>query len=657
MDEDEDELDDFLAENKKPQDNVTEQSFLDYLKVGLKVIDSDLPAVKEAANLIATTSAPPVTTTMETILETTTMDEKVSVLLQNSSAESLEEKDRYTIIGEGSTTEKVMTTTDMPSTSIETTTYEIPTTTEALMTTLASTVIDPEITTLKSPEMTTFKTLETTARAVENKKTTPKLIEASTTKTTTVKPVKTSTKKMTTVKPSMVPVSTTTSEKPIEVVIKYDKSGNKTAVTSLLNLLNAKIENISTTEGPSSTIGKRPNNKFGGAAINRPSTKIYDVVTPSLNVLPLKSITERVDIIKSEKIVQTTTEQPETTTETELISTTLTPDEDTTTNVPESLETSAETTTTIPELDQVNTTREPAVESKVEPEMNTSTEPTTLAPPTTTSAVPTTTPKPKKENLLSALFSELTNELSNIFDPKKNESKNKNNQHVRPQTPHSVIKPIPLNPSILDADFNYDYVEPTLPPSLPNLKIIPFLPTDAVKKNEAVAKYEYYKPTSYPIITESYETAVFVKEHDLHTSVKLYDPTINYPAITENYEEDVKEKSNIRFNNKYINDQLSDPEFENENGAIVSSDNYSIEDDLKQFMQNGYASGFNKYYAESYDKYGMYPEVGSSFSSKIDYNTENPGVLFEDGVKVGFSPPTKTEGEYFWKGNVEMKNV
>lgn len=42
---------------------------------------------------------------------------------------------------------------------------------------------------------------------------------------------------------------------------------------------------------------------------------------------------------------------------------------------------------------------------------------------------------------------------------------------------------ISSNPSILESELNYDYGEPTLPPSLPNLKIIPFLPTDAVKTN------------------------------------------------------------------------------------------------------------------------------------------------------------------------------
>ncbi|XP_055301496.1 uncharacterized protein LOC129568021 isoform X2 [Sitodiplosis mosellana] len=57
------------------------------------------------------------------------------------------------------------------------------------------------------------------------------------------------------------------------------------------------------------------------------------------------------------------------------------------------------------------------------------------------------------------------------------------------------------NPSILETDVSYDYSEPTLPPSLPNLKIIPFLPTDAVKniihRNDGYkSNYNYYQSSS-----------------------------------------------------------------------------------------------------------------------------------------------------------------
>lgn len=62
-----------------------------------------------------------------------------------------------------------------------------------------------------------------------------------------------------------------------------------------------------------------------------------------------------------------------------------------------------------------------------------------------------------------------------------------------------------LNPSILESDLNYDYGEPTLPPSLPNLKIIPFLPADAVQNNR---NSEFYKSTgAFPIVTENFKSA------------------------------------------------------------------------------------------------------------------------------------------------------
>lgn len=62
------------------------------------------------------------------------------------------------------------------------------------------------------------------------------------------------------------------------------------------------------------------------------------------------------------------------------------------------------------------------------------------------------------------------------------------------------------NPSILETDLSYDYSEPTLPPSLPNLKIIPFLPTDAVKniihRNDGYKpNYNYYESNSNPYVS------------------------------------------------------------------------------------------------------------------------------------------------------------
>uniref|UniRef100_A0A1A9WZK1 VWFC domain-containing protein n=1 Tax=Glossina brevipalpis TaxID=37001 RepID=A0A1A9WZK1_9MUSC len=80
---------------------------------------------------------------------------------------------------------------------------------------------------------------------------------------------------------------------------------------------------------------------------------------------------------------------------------------------------------------------------------------------------------------------------------------------------------IKTNPTILEADPFGDNTQPTLPPSLPNLKIIPFLPTDAVKGNHnKLANYDYYQPNPLTIARIDYN---------------LYDDANVYPSITEKY--------------------------------------------------------------------------------------------------------------------------
>lgn len=89
------------------------------------------------------------------------------------------------------------------------------------------------------------------------------------------------------------------------------------------------------------------------------------------------------------------------------------------------------------------------------------------------------------------------------------------------------------NPSILETDISYDYSEPTLPPSLPNLKIIPFLPTDAVKN--VIHKSDGYKPNYQqrpPAYTNpSYDTPFNVKPNaDKYPSYNIADDRIDYDS-------------------------------------------------------------------------------------------------------------------------------
>lgn len=102
---------------------------------------------------------------------------------------------------------------------------------------------------------------------------------------------------------------------------------------------------------------------------------------------------------------------------------------------------------------------------------------------------------------------------------------------VRPSSP--VV--IDSNPSILETDLNYDYSEPTLPPSLPNLKIIPFLPTDAVKHVESfdLRKVNYISSNNNYYLSHSnpYSGETSSPSH----SNTNYSPFNGKPAATDKY--------------------------------------------------------------------------------------------------------------------------
>lgn len=95
------------------------------------------------------------------------------------------------------------------------------------------------------------------------------------------------------------------------------------------------------------------------------------------------------------------------------------------------------------------------------------------------------------------------------------------------------------NPSILETDISYDYSEPTLPPSLPNLKIIPFLPTDAVKNiihknDEYKSNYNYYQPSS----DSSTNTETHAHANTAYSPFNLKPTADKYPVYNGNIAED-----------------------------------------------------------------------------------------------------------------------
>ncbi|KAG4073609.1 hypothetical protein HA402_000833 [Bradysia odoriphaga] len=233
---------------------------------------------------------------------------------------------------------------------------------------------------------------------------------------------------------------------------------------------------------------------------------------------------------------------------------------------------------------------------------------------------------------------------------------------------------IGANPSILDSDLNYDYGDqPTLPPSLPNLKIIPFLPTDAVRKDNVHPKLEYYSPisTSYPVLTENYENPYLTSSNSESqnadfTAFEISEPEAkdspdfnSYSIRTAGYSNDdifgipktngesldysqypsITEKPSVEptIHNKYAAysvDYDYDP-FEKDNEYAPGS--YKIVDGHDYSIQSRNPS-FEKFVTE-------YPE--RHVHSKIEFSTSNPLYGFNGNNK--FSPPSKTEGGFLPK--------
>ncbi|XP_055683393.1 uncharacterized protein LOC129790129 [Lutzomyia longipalpis] len=234
------------------------------------------------------------------------------------------------------------------------------------------------------------------------------------------------------------------------------------------------------------------------------------------------------------------------------------------------------------------------------------------------------------ENILSALF----NGLASILDKDSNKVKNITNSSSTAPTyftknvttmisidridenisttdvspaltpkPPSETAPEPIvidsNPSILEADYHYDYSEPTLPPSLPNLKIIPFLPADAVKndRKKVVPPFEYYAkhdPTLYPPVAVGEKRIDYAPTYTQENF--NYDPTA-YPSITESFD-------GLNY----------DYSAEGEKHSIIGYGNYA----------------------------GVIPVYKNSPAAEF----EGEAPIFNYEQMKGFSPPRETEGGF-----------
>ncbi|XP_068150617.1 mucin-4 [Drosophila tropicalis] len=152
-------------------------------------------------------------------------------------------------------------------------------------------------------------------------------------------------------------------------------------------------------------------------------------------------------------------------------------------NVSSTTTTTTKTTTTktTPKPTTTTTTTTTTPKPRTTPKITTS---TTLKPrPKTTKRTTTTTKKPSATPTTSATTARTTIRTT---------QKPINKAKPTPK-PYTTSKPliIKTNPSILEAEPLDERAEPTLPPSLPNLKIIPFLPADAVDTNPTTNQNYY----------------------------------------------------------------------------------------------------------------------------------------------------------------------
>uniref|UniRef100_A0A182P7G1 VWFC domain-containing protein n=1 Tax=Anopheles epiroticus TaxID=199890 RepID=A0A182P7G1_9DIPT len=660
-------------------------------------------------SVTVTTTLPPSTTTTTTTTTSTTTPRTTTT--------------KKTTTEPPTTTTETSATTTPSSTTVVTTIRTSVKNSTVLPTTTTSSIKRIEPSTPTSTSTKIMEKISTTPTSTQPAKTTPEYI-----KTTTISPSPPSTTRKLVVSEKIVRTTPqpAASSTPVDVVLKIDQLVDKETVETILNSLNAKIEKVTKVTEPITTTTiatKRPNNKFVGFELEKIPTTVLSKLTTVTTTESTESTVQLNDLTTSvttegdatstfEPDVTTTLKETTTERQTEEISTstqrigeseestTVTstvPSETSTMQDDGSAEISTEVTDTTVSNSYTDTTHEElrtesfAVESNNE--TATTTETITTSVPTKSTPPPATRPpNPLKENnLLSVLLSG----LSNIFDATKNDSgkqSQKNRTEYRPVAP----KPIPISgfhkvsniPSILESDIGMDYDEPTLPPSLPNLKIIPFLPADAVKKNDppkpakiVPPTYTYFKnhPNNYPIVNDPYEPPSgygVSNEHEiLHPGMTYkapgkpmteyeyaYDPAINYPALTESYDVDAK---NGYYNTKVIRDKydtVDEMDYDYDTDTIHKYSEHPQKQDLfknelKKFIPTKYEVPQEGTYVPVYDKYGVgYPEknvyytnhkelaYGGAKVDKIQSSTDNPLFRIDGTDMSGFSPPTKTEG-------------
>lgn len=418
------------------------------------------------------------------------------------------------------------------------------------------------------------------------------------------------------------------------------ETGQTTTTTTEAGLVSAFLKEFSNIFGDVKT-GHRLETENQKLASTLPDiTKIKGPPQVSSTLNPIK-ITNRVNptIIPSPAYTYATSPMPVVTVTSSVTRTTPAPTEATT--ISSSTATKSPTTITIHPKPTAKTTQT-----------------TTQIPVTTTTSSTTTSKPPHTTKTMPKINVHVIHSTSEIEHPSTTEDHSADNQPPL----------IDANPSILDSDLNYDYDQPTLPPSLPNLKIIPFLPADAVRKDNVHPKLEYYSPisTSYPVLTENYESPYLGSSNSENHNVDFTAFEVNEPEAKDNpdfnsysirtaaYPNDdifgipktngesldysqypsITEKPSVEppIHNKYAGynvDYDYDP-FDKDHKYAPGS--YEIVDGHDYNIQ-GRNPSFDKFVTE-------YPE--RHVHSKIEFSTSNPLYGFSGNNK--FSPPSKTEG-------------
>lgn len=227
---------------------------------------------------------------------------------------------------------------------------------------------------------------------------------------------------------------------------------------------------------------------------------------------------------------------------------------------------------------------------------------TTTRTPTTTTTTSTTTAKPS------------TTTVRSTVGPS---SKPKQPPHIVSSVKPLIIK---TNPSILEAEplDDSDSTAPTLPPSLPNLKIIPFLPTDAV--NTAL---KLQSQSSYSDTNNYYQQSMASDKMDIAYDASYDETVAHYPSIASDYPQQQPQQhhliDNSNSNSNHNNDQAA------------------------------YKYKFNIEVPAVEPPPEPVVHLGGQYEGSADYVKYDFDQQVVPPAHSGFSPPTETEGGFMPK--------